>query len=41
MTWIQRYKLRNYIQNSIWILPVLGMVAALMTVNRVNDTLAW
>ena len=32
MTWIQRYKLRNYVRNSIWILPVFGMVAALVTV---------
>jgi uncharacterized membrane protein len=33
MSWIQGYRLRNYIQNSIWILPVLGMVVALVTVN--------
>ena len=36
MSWIQRYKLRNYIQNSVWILPVVGMVAALVAVNCLN-----
>ena len=29
MSWIQRYKARDYVRNSIWILPVSGMVAAL------------
>ena len=24
MTWIQRYRIRHYIQNSLWVLPVLG-----------------
>ena len=37
MSWIQRYKLRNYVRNSIWILPVFGMVAALVSV----DCLHW
>jgi uncharacterized membrane protein len=32
MTWLQRYNLRNYVRNSIWILPVSGMVAGLVTV---------
>jgi uncharacterized membrane protein len=32
MSWIQRYKVRQYVQNSVWILPVLGMVAALVSV---------
>ncbi len=32
MTWLQRYKLRNYFRNSIWLLPVFGMVAALVSV---------
>ncbi|MCX6878911.1 MAG: DUF2254 domain-containing protein [Verrucomicrobia bacterium] len=32
MSWIQRYKLRNYTRNSIWLLPVLGMLAALVLV---------
>jgi uncharacterized membrane protein len=32
MSWLQRYKLRNYVRNSIWILPVSGMVAGLVAV---------
>ena len=31
MTWLQRYRIRHYIQNSIVVLPVLGIVAALLT----------
>jgi len=26
MSWIQRYKLRNYLRNTVGILPVFGMV---------------
>ena len=29
MSWLQRYQIRHYVRNSIWILPSLGMVAAL------------
>ncbi len=32
MSWIQRYKLRNYVRSSIWILPVIGMLVALPSV---------
>ncbi len=32
MTWLQRYKLRNYIRDSIWLLPVFGMAAGLSSV---------
>jgi uncharacterized membrane protein len=32
MTWLQRYRLRHYVRNSIWILPVLGTVAAVAAV---------
>ncbi len=32
MTWLQRYTLRHYVQNSVWILPVFGMAAALLSV---------
>lgn len=32
MTWIQRYKLRNYVQNSIWLLSLFGMVAGMVSV---------
>ena len=31
MTWLQRYKLGNYLRNSIWVLSVLGMAAALVS----------
>ncbi len=33
MTWIYRYKLRNYVRNSIWLLSVFGMVAGLVSVH--------
>src|SRR5438132_1345771 len=29
MTWLQRYRIRHYVANAIWILPLFGMVAAL------------
>ncbi len=29
MTWIQRWRLAHYVRHSIWIAPVIGMVAAL------------
>ena len=32
MSWIQRYKVRNYVRNSIWILSVFGMLAGLVLV---------
>jgi uncharacterized membrane protein len=44
MTWLQRYQVRHYLANSIWILPSLGMVAALVAVpmlHRVEGGLAW
>jgi uncharacterized membrane protein len=28
MTWLQRYRVRHYVTNSIWVLPLLAMVAA-------------
>jgi uncharacterized membrane protein len=30
MTWLRRYRIRHYVSNSIWIWPVLSMVAALV-----------
>jgi uncharacterized membrane protein len=44
MTWLQRYRVRHYIQNSIWIAPVCAMVAALVVVRLLHwfDTvLVW
>jgi uncharacterized membrane protein len=32
MTWLQRYRVHHYVTNSIWILPVLSMVAAIAAV---------
>jgi len=31
VTWLQRYRVRHYVDNSIWIWPVLGMLAALLS----------
>jgi uncharacterized membrane protein len=36
MTWLQRYRLRHYFANSIWILPILGMVAAVGTAHLLH-----
>jgi uncharacterized membrane protein len=32
MTWLQRYRVRHYLENSIWIFPVLSTLAAIVTV---------
>lgn len=32
MTWLQRYRIRHYVANSIWIMPLLSMVAAMAAV---------
>jgi uncharacterized membrane protein len=32
MTWLWRYTIRHYVKNSIWVWPVLGMLAALVAV---------
>jgi uncharacterized membrane protein len=44
MTWLQRHRVRHYVGNSIWILPVLGMVAALGAVRLlywVDEAMGW
>ena len=28
MTWHQRYRVRSYFRNSIWVFPVIAMIAA-------------
>jgi len=33
MNWLQRYRLRLYVRNSLWILPALSIVAALVSVS--------
>src|SRR5438067_7206125 len=44
MTWLQRYWVRHYLGNSIWILPLLSMVAALVAVRvtyRIDELAGW
>jgi uncharacterized membrane protein len=44
MTWLQRHRVRHYVGDSIWILPVLGMIAALGIVrvlNAVDAVMGW
>jgi uncharacterized membrane protein len=36
MTWLQGYRVRHYLSNSIWIGPVLGMVAAVVAARLVH-----
>ncbi|HEY7312954.1 MAG TPA: DUF2254 domain-containing protein [Gemmataceae bacterium] len=36
MTWLQRYRVRFYVRNSIWIFPALGMAAALALVRLLH-----
>jgi uncharacterized membrane protein len=36
MTWLRRHRIRHYIQNSIIVLPVLGVVAAVLTAWLMN-----
>jgi uncharacterized membrane protein len=36
MTWLQRYQIRYYLRNSIWILPTVGMLLALVAAPLVN-----
>jgi uncharacterized membrane protein len=44
MTWLTRYRVRHYYENSIWILPSLSIVAALGAVrglHRIELSLGW
>ena len=44
MTWLQRYQIRHYFRNSIWILPLASIVVALETVawlHGLEETLDW
>ncbi|HEU4386867.1 MAG TPA: DUF2254 domain-containing protein, partial [Blastocatellia bacterium] len=44
MTWLQRYHIRYYIQNSIVVLPVLGIAAAIIIawlLTRIEARLGW
>ena len=44
MTWIQRYRIKHYLQNSIVILPVLGVLAGIVVtwlINSVETRMGW
>ena len=44
MTWLQRYRIRSFVRNSVWFLPLLGLVAALLLnplVHRLDAALGW
>lgn len=36
MTWIQRYRLRHFIRDSVWFMPVVGLVTGWAVVNGLN-----
>ena len=44
VNWLQAYRVRHYVRNSLWILPVLGMLAAMASIRllyRIDDALRW
>src|SRR5262245_8892544 len=44
MTWLQRYRVRHYVQHSIWIFPVVALVAAMILVrllHRFEQEMGW
>jgi uncharacterized membrane protein len=44
MTWLQRYRLRNFVTTSVWLLPVAGMLVALLLgplVQKLDTALGW
>ena len=44
MSWLQRYRIRLYLRNSIWVLPALSIVAALLAVAlvvRIDHAFGW
>lgn len=44
MNWLHRFRIRHYIRNSIWILPLLAMLAAILSVRLlsfVETTMGW
>ena len=44
MSWLDRYRLKLYVRNSIWIFPALSIGAGLIAVtllNRIDLALGW
>jgi len=44
MTWLQRYRVRTFVTTSVWLLPLLGLLAALLLgplVHRLDAALGW
>lgn len=44
MTWLQRYRIRHYVRNSIWIYPVVTMALAIVAVRLLHwleNSLGW
>lgn len=44
MTWLQRYRVRHYVRNSIWIWPLLSMLAAMVAVRLlhwIEEMMGW
>ena len=44
MTWIQRYRIKHYLQNSIVVLPVLGVLAGILVtwlINSIETRMGW
>src|SRR5689334_19141167 len=44
MTWLQRYHVRHYATNSVWILPVLSILAALgaaRLLSWIEEVMGW
>jgi uncharacterized membrane protein len=44
MTWLQRYRVRHYLRNSVWIIPAVTIVAAIVLVrilHGMEEALGW
>jgi uncharacterized membrane protein len=44
MSWLQRYRVRHYLRNSIWIMPLFAVLAAVILVrllHRLELTMGW
>ena len=44
MTWLQRYRASNFVRSSVWLPPVVGMLAALLLqrmIQRADLALGW